>query len=82
MERTAWCAAVSGVHGLQTGRGSLDGVYDFLREELGVRWIFPGDLGEVVPRKSTLTISGNGPFRRAELLYTDLVEVGDSLTAT
>ena len=57
-------------------QGTLYGVYDFLREELGVRWIFPGDLGEVVPRKSTLTISGTDRSGGPKLLYTDLVEVG------
>lgn len=29
-------------------RGSLNAVYEFLRE-LGVRWFFPGDLGEEIP---------------------------------
>ena len=40
--------------------GSDDGlkiaVWDFLERHLGIRWLFPGDLGEVVPTFTTLTI--------------------------
>ena len=32
-------------------KGTLFGVYDHLRTEYGVRWIFPGPQGEVVPTK-------------------------------
>ena len=37
-------------------RGTLYAVYDFLEHELGVRWIWPGATGEVVPRRRTLTV--------------------------
>jgi len=33
--------------------GTLNAVYDFLRG-LGVRWYFPGDIGEIIPRKADL----------------------------
>ncbi|OGV50560.1 MAG: hypothetical protein A2017_20505 [Lentisphaerae bacterium GWF2_44_16] len=36
-------------------RGTLYGAYDFL-ERLGVRWFFPGDMGEIVNEKQNLTI--------------------------
>lgn len=36
-------------------RGSLNAVYEFLRM-LGVRWYMPGDLGEVVPKKTTIKL--------------------------
>ncbi len=36
------------------GRGSLNAVYDFLRG-LGVRWYYPGDIGEVVPHVTKVT---------------------------
>ena len=40
--------------------GSSDGlkiaVWDFLERHLGIRWLFPGDLGEVVPPHPTITI--------------------------
>ncbi len=34
--------------------GVLWGVYEILERELGVRWLWPGDLGTVVPRQATL----------------------------
>ena len=40
--------------------GSEDGlavaVWDFLERHLGIRWLFPGELGEVVPKHDTLSI--------------------------
>ena len=36
-------------------RGTIYAVYDFL-EELGCRWFFPGEYGEVVPRKKTIEV--------------------------
>ena len=42
-------------------RGTLYAVYDFLENELGVRWLWPGDAGEVVPRHRNLRI---GPIDR------------------
>src|SRR5690606_7175006 len=36
--------------------GTANGVYSFLDECLGVRWLMPGDLGRDVPKKSTFTI--------------------------
>jgi len=42
-------------------RGSLDGgtwygVADLLERDLGVRWLWPGELGTVVPRKTSLSL--------------------------
>lgn len=37
--------------------GTLYGVIDFLEEECGVHWYLPGEIGEVVPIKSTIIIS-------------------------
>jgi hypothetical protein len=37
-------------------QGTLNGVYDFIERELGVRWLFPGAHGEVVPQRSTIII--------------------------
>lgn len=36
------------------GRGTLNAVYAFLRD-LGVRWYFPGELGECVPSMDTIS---------------------------
>jgi hypothetical protein len=37
-------------------RGSLNAVHEFLRG-LGVRWYFPGDLGEVVPQAANVSLA-------------------------
>ena len=37
--------------------GTLNAVYTFLGDAMGVRWLFPGALGEVVPRRTTLAIA-------------------------
>ncbi len=39
--------------------GSLWGVYEVLERSLGVRWLWPGELGAFVPKAATLTL---GPF--------------------
>ncbi|NQT17555.1 MAG: DUF4838 domain-containing protein [Planctomycetes bacterium] len=36
--------------------GTLWAVYDFLQDELGCRWIWPGEIGRVVPRTSTVAV--------------------------
>jgi hypothetical protein len=38
--------------------GTQYAVYTFLEEYLGVRWLWPGELGEVVPSKKTIRIAG------------------------
>src|SRR5262249_52962139 len=37
-----------------TRAGTLWGVYDWLDTALGVRWLWPGDLGTFVPKKATV----------------------------
>ena len=37
-------------------RGTLFGVYALLEEHLGVRWLWPGDLGEVVPQQRDIVV--------------------------
>lgn len=39
-----------------TEAGILWGVYDLLDRELGVRWLWPGELGTVVPRTADIVI--------------------------
>ncbi len=36
-------------------KGTLNAVYAFLRE-LGVRWYMPGEIGEIVPKRATITV--------------------------
>ena len=37
-------------------QGTLYAVYDYLENDLGIRWIWPGELGEVIPKKEKLEI--------------------------
>jgi len=36
--------------------GTLYAVYDFLETEMGVKWLWPGEVGEVIPRRKSLEI--------------------------
>jgi hypothetical protein len=38
-----------------TSAGTLFGVYEWLERELGVRWVWPGELGTYVPKTRTVT---------------------------
>ena len=40
-----------------THSGTLWGVYELLERQLGVRWLWPGELGEFIPRASNIQIS-------------------------
>lgn len=37
--------------------GTLFAVYDFLHDELGCRWVWPGETGEVIPQQTTIEVS-------------------------
>ena len=37
-------------------RGTLYAVYDFLDRELGIRWLWPGELGTFAPKKETIRV--------------------------
>lgn len=36
--------------------GTLWAVYDFLQDQLGCRWLWPGETGQAVPRRRTVTV--------------------------
>jgi len=36
--------------------GTLFGVYELLEDSMGVRWLWPGELGELVPKSDTIAI--------------------------
>ncbi len=44
-------------------RGSLWATCTFLEEALGVRWLWPGELGTVIPRRATVTIPSDLEIR-------------------
>ena len=41
---------------MRTGVGTLFGVYDLLEKNLSVRWLWPGTLGEMIPKRETVSI--------------------------
>ena len=38
-------------------RGTAYAVYNFLEQDLGVRWLWPGELGEAAPSMKTITVN-------------------------
>lgn len=36
--------------------GTLNGVYTFLEDYIGIRWLMPGELGEYVPQRQSLSL--------------------------
>jgi hypothetical protein len=53
---------------LYDDRGSLNAVHEYLRG-LGVRWFFPGDLGEVVPQMASLALPAVDRTVRPDFAY-------------
>ncbi len=52
--------------------GTLLGIYDLLENVLGVRWLWPGDLGTYVPRTQTVVIPAMDTTVKPRLLYRNL----------
>ena len=58
------------LHNNRTRVGTLFAVYEFLERGLGVRWIWPGESGEVVPRRRTVSISRWDQVGRPAMVHT------------
>lgn len=56
--------------------GTLFGVYDLLENELGVRWLWPGKLGEVIPQTEKISFTNIDRSGKPEFVYTRLIEAG------
>jgi len=52
-----------------TRYGTLFGVYEFLERNLGVRWLWPGELGEYIPVASTLKFNGETICDKPKLMH-------------
>jgi len=52
--------------------GTLLGVYEILENFLGVRWLWPGDLGTYVPQRSTFVVPQIDTTVKPKLLYRDI----------
>jgi Domain of unknown function (DUF4838) len=48
------------IKGVQQEYGTINAVYTFLQDQLAVRWLWPGELGEDLPRNERITI--HAPF--------------------
>lgn len=49
--------------------GALFAVYQFLYDRCGIRWYMPGELGEVVPRQSTIEVGALDLIRAPDFEY-------------
>ena len=54
------------------GGGTLYAAYDFLENEMGVRWIWPGELGEVISKRAVPEMDGVERRGREPLLKREL----------
>ncbi|MBL9090836.1 MAG: DUF4838 domain-containing protein [Planctomycetaceae bacterium] len=45
------------IHGKQLEYGTANAVFTFIQDKLGVRWLWPGELGEDVVKQSTIRIA-------------------------
>lgn len=45
------------IKGVQQEYGTINAVYTFLQDQLGVRWFWPGELGEDVPKSERIAVS-------------------------
>lgn len=51
------------IKGVQQEYGTINAVYTFLQDQLGVRWLWPGELGEDVPKSDRIAISAALEYR-------------------
>jgi len=58
------------LHGNRTRVGTLFAVYEFLERGLGVRWIWPGESGEIVPRRRTISVDRWDQVGRPAMVHT------------
>ncbi len=63
------------VEGYQFEYGTVNAVYSFLQDKLGIRWIWPGNDGEVIPKQERIALK---PF---EFRYTPKIRMRQSLFA-
>jgi len=52
-----------------TDEGTAHGIYTLLQDSLGVRWLMPGDMWEIVPRRKNIAINFWDAVRNPSFLY-------------
>jgi hypothetical protein len=51
------------IKGVQQEYGTINAVHTFMQDQLGVRWLWPGELGEDVPKSERIAISSSLEYR-------------------
>jgi Domain of unknown function (DUF4838) len=51
------------IKGVQQEYGTINAIYTFLQDQLGVRWLWPGELGEDVPKDDRIAIRAPLEYR-------------------
>lgn len=59
-------------------RSALYGTYAFLEKYLGVRWFYPGEMGEYCPVKQSILLRDGDDFQQADYKYRELSVCGSS----
>ena len=62
--------------------GTLWGVYEFLEKEMGVRWIWAGETGEVIPKCKNIVVKNKEMSASPKLRFTDLTARRSTYTKT
>lgn len=57
------------LHGNYTHVGTLFGIYEILETQLDIRWLWPGESGEVIPRRRTIELSDVDQLHEPELIH-------------
>ena len=70
------------MHNNRTRVGTLFAVYELLERELGVRWLWPGKLGEVIPKTSHVTVDKWDDRGTPAFIHTRWRDGGAMLTST
>ncbi len=69
-------------HGNRTRVGTLFAVYEILETQLGVRWLWPGPFGEVIPSMATVRLDVPDHDGRPPFLHARWRDGGPYLTGT
>ena len=67
-------------HGNRNLVGTLFAVYELLETRLGVRWLWPGDLGTVVPRRATFSLDDCDETGAPAFIHTRWRDGGQTVT--
>ncbi len=70
------------MHNNRTRVGTLFAVYELLERELGVKWLWPGELGEVIPKSDTIAIEKWDDRGTPAFIHTRWRDGGAMMTST